>query len=418
MPSGNMKNSLRLVTLQARLAVCRFDAAAVLPSWIPNEGFCSVTRTSDELSIVCSQDHVPAAQNVNVERNWACLKVQGPLDFALTGILSSLALPLAQAGIAIFAVSTYDTDYLLVKDDRLTQAVQVLTDAGNTVVNEGEISRQEACPAKETTSVTVTSCPRDAPSERFEPDPFVSALVQSDPSYETFGLVAVAGWPSNRNQLLAPYSAFRTAAELCFDQADVSSHNNTQQPPPVYLYPFSALHVTIATLHSFTTQSPKETHTVLQEQWEKVWKLAQTNSKWPRQSLQLSIDSAQMGRKAGILLWKETTGGMNAMRACIRDATDELSPELQKAGVNVDTLHVPDIVHSTFARYYTSPATAGKTVQERFHQSVLPRLGEFFPDSYSLPHVTLVRERQPYMHVPNDADHVLDRCVLAKGPED
>ena len=108
-----------------RLAVCRLDSQAAVPDWALGDNFFSITRTIDELSIVCSEAGVP--EGVLCERGWACLKVEGPLDFSLTGVLASLTQPLAEAGISIFAVSTYDTDYLLVKVGDLERAVAVLT---------------------------------------------------------------------------------------------------------------------------------------------------------------------------------------------------------------------------------------------------------------------------------------------------
>jgi hypothetical protein len=126
--------SMNIVSVPGSYAVCRLAPEASLPSWIldcePKE-FLSITRTEDELSILCLEKRVP--EGTVVEKTWAVLKVQGPLDFALTGILSALAQPLAVAGISIFAVSTYDTDYLLVKTEALEGAKKVLTDAGNKV---------------------------------------------------------------------------------------------------------------------------------------------------------------------------------------------------------------------------------------------------------------------------------------------
>lgn len=120
---------LKLITLLGRFAVCQLDAKAGIPSWAVQGEFFSVSRTSDELSIVCSEQNVPADQKV--EKGWRSLKVQGPLDFGLTGILSSLAKPLADAGISIFAISTFDTDYLMVKEEHLEKAVSALTQAGH-----------------------------------------------------------------------------------------------------------------------------------------------------------------------------------------------------------------------------------------------------------------------------------------------
>jgi hypothetical protein len=90
----------------------------------------SITRTNEELSIVCAEALVPPG--VQVESGWRGLKVAGPLDFALTGILAELSGALARAGISLFAISTYDTDYILVKEKDLEQTVETLLRAGYT----------------------------------------------------------------------------------------------------------------------------------------------------------------------------------------------------------------------------------------------------------------------------------------------
>ena len=124
-----MTHTLTLSISPDTLAICRLDASAPIPGWAGN--FFSITRTRDELSIVCPQRDVPAG--IQCERDWRALKVAGPLDFTLTGILVGLAAPLAQAGISIFAISTYDTDYVLVKEAKLESAVAVLSQAGHQV---------------------------------------------------------------------------------------------------------------------------------------------------------------------------------------------------------------------------------------------------------------------------------------------
>lgn len=113
------------------LAICRLDAKAEIPDWAKQGSFYSLTRTNDEMSIVCSQAHVPA--EVTCEKGWRCLKVEGPLDFALIGILASIAAPLAEAGISIFALGTYDTDYILVKEERYEEAISVLSVQGHKI---------------------------------------------------------------------------------------------------------------------------------------------------------------------------------------------------------------------------------------------------------------------------------------------
>jgi uncharacterized protein len=125
-------SGLTLHLLPFELAVCRLHSEDTLPSWGLASPFFSLTRTQEELSIVCSQDSVPPG--VVCERGWRALMVQGPLDFDLTGILASLLNPLADAGISVFALSTYDTDYVLVKDANLQDALHALSCAGHHIV--------------------------------------------------------------------------------------------------------------------------------------------------------------------------------------------------------------------------------------------------------------------------------------------
>ncbi len=129
--SPGRHRTLTLTVLPGRFAVCRLAADAALPHWARGGGFLSITRTAEELSIVCREDAVP--DGVRREAGWTCLKVEGPLAFAETGILAALAGPLAEVGIALSALSTFDTDYLLVKQNNLQQALQVLRAVGHTV---------------------------------------------------------------------------------------------------------------------------------------------------------------------------------------------------------------------------------------------------------------------------------------------
>jgi hypothetical protein len=124
--------NLTLFLLPEKLAICRLDPDADIPQWASEGGLLSITRTHDELSIVCAEADVP--EKVKSDRGWRCLKVAGPLDLALTGVLASLTNPLAEAQINIFAISTYDTDYLLVKEENLARSIDVLTWSGHQVV--------------------------------------------------------------------------------------------------------------------------------------------------------------------------------------------------------------------------------------------------------------------------------------------
>ena len=122
--------TLSLALLPDLLAVCRLDPDSPLPA-ATAAGFWSVTRTADEISVILPEDQVQPGWKV--EPGWRAFHVAGPLDFGLTGVLASLAQPLADAGIPVFVLSTFDTDYLLVKEVRLERATQTLFKAGHTV---------------------------------------------------------------------------------------------------------------------------------------------------------------------------------------------------------------------------------------------------------------------------------------------
>ena len=126
------QTKLTLSLLPEHYSICRLGPEADIPPWALAGDFFSITRTRDELSLVCSQELVPPG--VQCEKGWRCIMVKGPLDFSLTGILASLAASLAEAGISIFAISTFDTDYLLVKAENLERAVLKFKEAGHDVV--------------------------------------------------------------------------------------------------------------------------------------------------------------------------------------------------------------------------------------------------------------------------------------------
>ena len=109
-------------------AVCRLARDAAWPAWARGP-FVSVTETEDELSVVCPAAAVPG--EIDADREWRVLKIAGPFAFTTTGVLASLSAPLAQAGISVLAIATYETDYLLVKGASLEQAVTTLAKAGH-----------------------------------------------------------------------------------------------------------------------------------------------------------------------------------------------------------------------------------------------------------------------------------------------
>lgn len=119
--------SLTLTALPGRFAVCRLAASDAVPEWARGE-VVSITRTEDELSVICDESFVP--DGVRAERGWACFKVLGPLPFEMVGVAAALTAPLAQAGVSVIVVGTFDTDYLLVKDAMREQAVAAWKAAG------------------------------------------------------------------------------------------------------------------------------------------------------------------------------------------------------------------------------------------------------------------------------------------------
>jgi hypothetical protein len=122
---------LNLTLMGGTFAVCRLGADATVPPWATTGYLFSITRTADELSVVCRQDAVP--EGVKCERGWRCLRVAGAIELSTLGVLAALAVPLAEAGVSVFAVSTFDTDYLLVKDRDLPAALEALRGAGHAV---------------------------------------------------------------------------------------------------------------------------------------------------------------------------------------------------------------------------------------------------------------------------------------------
>ena len=114
------------------MAVCRFKPTAPLPDWIGQVGFYSLTRTETELTLVCPEAHL--APETTSETDWRCFKVRGLLDFSEIGIIFSLTQPLAENGVAVFVISTFDTDYIMVKEKDLAKAIDALTAKGHEII--------------------------------------------------------------------------------------------------------------------------------------------------------------------------------------------------------------------------------------------------------------------------------------------
>ena len=125
------QHQLTLHLLPQKFSVCWLPSDASIPQWAQRGTVFSITRTADELSVVCETKYVPSS--VKSEKGFRCFKLVGPFPFSMTGVLASVLQPPAEARISIFAISTYDTDYLMVKERSLAKAIKVLRAAGHRV---------------------------------------------------------------------------------------------------------------------------------------------------------------------------------------------------------------------------------------------------------------------------------------------
>jgi len=119
---------LRFLQLPEMFAICRLPAEDGIPTWAASGILFSVTRTPNELSIVCPQANLP--DRAPADRDWRCLMLEGPFELSEVGVMAAITRPLAAAGVSIFAISTYSTDYLLIKEEQLSQALTALAASG------------------------------------------------------------------------------------------------------------------------------------------------------------------------------------------------------------------------------------------------------------------------------------------------
>lgn len=123
---------LRMSLFKENFGISRLKAEASIPEWSKTGPFYSITKTTEELSMVCLQHAIPSY--IKCERDRRLLKVEGPLDFSLIGIISAISTALAKRGISIFTISTYDTDYILVKNNDIDKAIETLIEVGYEIV--------------------------------------------------------------------------------------------------------------------------------------------------------------------------------------------------------------------------------------------------------------------------------------------
>jgi uncharacterized protein len=132
MIAANQERRLKFRQLPGPYAIVRLAPDASIPTWAAQGDFTSITRTPDELSIVCPADNLPP--DVHSPHRWICLKLEGPFPFSQTGVLLSFIDPLSKNEIPIFAISTYDTDYVLIPEEFAERALESLREAGHVSV--------------------------------------------------------------------------------------------------------------------------------------------------------------------------------------------------------------------------------------------------------------------------------------------
>ena len=128
-----MPKSIRLQRLPGAYAISRLAPGEPIPAWADGPGFVSISRSSEELSVVCLAERVPAG--VTTDDGWSCLRLVGPFAFDETGIVLAVIRPLSESGLGVFVVSTYDGDHLLLKSATLERAITLLTAAGHQVLS-------------------------------------------------------------------------------------------------------------------------------------------------------------------------------------------------------------------------------------------------------------------------------------------
>ena len=128
------RQQLKFRWLPGQFAICKLPPDASIPSWATSGIFTSVTRGSEELSIVCPAENLP--RDVKSGSHWVCLKLEGPFPFSQTGVLLSFIEPLSNNGIPIFAISTYDTDYVLIQEDHMGGVIDRLREAGHKLISD------------------------------------------------------------------------------------------------------------------------------------------------------------------------------------------------------------------------------------------------------------------------------------------
>ena len=126
------QRQLQLSLLKDKYGICTLPNTAPIPDWALTQSLASITRTEKELTIVCRLEILPSQYQSDL--NWRCFKIDGSFDLNQIGVISSISSPLADAGISIYVISTYDTDYFLIKEQNLEKTISVLSNSGHAII--------------------------------------------------------------------------------------------------------------------------------------------------------------------------------------------------------------------------------------------------------------------------------------------
>ena len=295
-----------------------------------------------------------------------------------------------------------------------------------------------------------THQPRDAPATSFEVEPHLQNIYNQ----EQFGIVLVAAWPPNES-FLKPYKEFINEVKGCFDPSDLevpsendkegtSSGGVRQQQPNVYLYPPHHMHITVATFHPFnkpfnndgnatkTKMTAFETSTaedrdLYSRACGQIVQNAMKRNDWPKHPFYLKVDRAQIGEKAGILLYRdddessEKQGSLRKIRKILKEEYAKVVMAESQKILKGRELIIPGIIHSTFLRFAGEPNTDGRVIQEKFQALVVENdKGEkankmkncFFKEQICVNSIKLVVEKRAYMHIQCNSDNVLESSNL------
>lgn len=244
---------------------------------------------------------------------------------------------------------------------------------------------------------TSTPQPQDGPATTtFLADPHVTSIYNQETDF--WDLVLVAGFPliTTRNHIEGYEEFVQLIKYSCFEPSDVEGHR-----PAVWLYQPQYLHVTIATLQPLHRRRPHDETTnyiAMRRDYNDLIQRAQKSPSWPTQPLQLQLEKAQIGSKAGIFLWKDVSGSVQGMREALRQASSSSTP-----------IHsIPNIIHSTFLRFAQVPQSrSAAQIQQEFSATVLPALPRLFPQPVVTGTIQLVCETTPYMHMEKTPESVV-----------